>query len=668
MNRVIPRRVVHLRRPNDIVSYALESLKKKRDRVFKRARKFGKLEDYEQLKQLNKDIKRVVCSEKSKIVCKKMQNSSPATFWKAVNDVWGRNNVLDEFPLEDSGEKVFEKAEFFSNFFQTKVNKLADLNQVPITSIPPWDSSEDFIQPFSAEEVKNAVDSFKNKRSFGPDDVPMVAFKSGYGIISVWVIKLFNSILQTGKIPCEWKLARLKPIFKKGDPTNVSNYRPISNLNSISKVFERCLLNRLGNCDTLDGCNQHGFRPSHSTTTAALAIQSKLVTAMDQGKECVIYSMDLSAAFDLIRPSILFNELSDSINQSLLKCLCDFTSNRKAYVEVDDDQSVIFEFSAGVPQGSTLGPKLFNLYMRSLEKCLRGADVVSYADDTYVILTADNVVNLEHKIKSTIVDHVRWLSEHGMVCNLDKTEIMHMGRDQSPLVLQIGDVQILPSPTMKVLGLLFDAEMSWSHQVNNLVRKCNRMLHGLRHLKKYLDQKRMSQVMTSFYFSVLYYGAEIFHHRHLSFAFKQRLRSLHYKALKVVYGPRSRDELDQISNRATPDEWVDYSLAKLMINCFNTCLPTSLHQCLSSQSYTERRQMGKIFTYDSSHRRVGRQALANRLSVISRKINFSWLNQNLNPHALRIKLKSVFFKYYKPQFSEREVFPPGGAPNIPPTM
>jgi len=243
-----------------------------------------------------------------------------------------------------------------------------------------------------------------------------------------------------------------------------------------------------------------------------------------------------------------------------------------------------------------------------------------------------------------------------------------MVREQSPLVLQIGDVQILPSPTMKVLGFLFDAEMSWSHQVNNLVQKCNRMLHGLRHLKKYLDQKRMSQVMASFYFSVLYYGAEIFHHRHLSFAFKQRLRSLHYQALKVVYSPRTRDELDRISNWATPDEWVDYSLAKLMIKCFNTYLPTSLHQSLSSQSYSERRQMGKIFIYDSSHRRVRHQALANRLLVISRKINFPWFNQDLNPHSLRIKLKSVFFKYFKPQLSEREVFPPGAAPYIPTIM
>jgi len=78
--------------------------------------------------------------------------------------------------------------------------------------------------------------------------------------------------------------------------------------------------------------------------------------------------------------------------------------------------------------------------------------------------------------------------------------------------------------------------------------------------------------------------------------------------------------------------------------------------------------MGKVFIFDASHRRVGRQALANRLSVISRKISFPWLNQELNPHALRIRLKLVFFKYFKPQLSEREVFPPGGAPNIPPIL
>ncbi len=110
--------------------------------------------------------------------------------------------------------------------------------------------------------MREALKTFKPKKSSGPDKIPLLIIKTCYDVLEHVILKLFNLIVTSGTIPDTWRLA------KKGDRFKIENYRLISNLNSISKLFERCLLNRLN--DATDGPNQHGFKNGHSTMTAAL--------------------------------------------------------------------------------------------------------------------------------------------------------------------------------------------------------------------------------------------------------------------------------------------------------------------------------------------------------------------------------------------------------------
>jgi hypothetical protein len=121
-----------------------------------------------------------------------------------------------------------------------------------------------------------------------------------YEFLTLEILGLFNKIAMIGSIPSVWKTARIKPIHKKGDKGEVSNYRPITNLNSISKIFERCILNRINRYGEVDGINQHGFRAGHSTITAAIDLQAAIAEEFDKDNKCLLYSMNLSAAFDLI--------------------------------------------------------------------------------------------------------------------------------------------------------------------------------------------------------------------------------------------------------------------------------------------------------------------------------------------------------------------------------
>ena len=161
-----------------------------------------------------------------------------------------------------------------------------------------------------------------------------------------------------------------------------------------------------------------------------------------------------------------------------------------------------------------------------------------------------------------------------------------------------------------------------------------------------MDVKQAKIVVTAFYFSVLYYASEAWFHRHLGFHLKQKIRSAHYRALRTIFGKtHSRETLDSVSERASPDEWSQYALAKMFAGIINAKAPVRLLESINANSYTERRQPGRMFVFDRSFKKIGRQSINNRLNAVSKQMKFSWMN--MNKDCLRTNLKKSFFKYYK---------------------
>jgi len=185
-------------------------------------------------------------------------------------------------PIRDASGPLSDElaTEAFARFFKDKVTNLMSLpvsrpNPIICNGIPPT---------FSEDEVKEALSNSRPKRSSGPDEIQMSVLKDSAQVMIPLLTKLFNCILKTGIIPYGWKRALVRPVFKKGDPSDIKNYRPISNLSSISKLFERVLLNRLNILyPAIDGINQHGFRANHSTISASLEIQHHLSYFLDKG-------------------------------------------------------------------------------------------------------------------------------------------------------------------------------------------------------------------------------------------------------------------------------------------------------------------------------------------------------------------------------------------------
>ncbi len=211
--------------------------------------------------------------------------------------------------------------------------------------------------------MESALKKLKRKLCTGHDGVPLKIIKDASTVIIEQITELM--ILASKQIPLAWKKAIVTPLHKSKDKKLVDNYRPVSNLVSMSKVFEKIILQKLDDTyPNLEGIHQHGFRKGRSTLTALLELQSFLAQAMESNSHILTYSVDMSAAFDLLRPGI-FHECV-KIDRPMMDVLLDFRTGRSLCVSVGQDSSEELPLNVGCVQGSILGPKLFNIYCASI--------------------------------------------------------------------------------------------------------------------------------------------------------------------------------------------------------------------------------------------------------------------------------------------------------------
>ena len=208
-------------------------------------------------------------------------------------------------------------------------------------------------------------------------------------------------------IPEQWRIGRTIPLYKKGDKTVGENYRPITNLCSLAKLFERAILSKLQEIEAdqlvdLTGVNQHGFKKGRSTITAALSIKRNIVKALDQGKWSGLVSLDLSSAFDIINHKRLIERLQIiGLPQDLIKIVEIWLEKRTYYVEVNGKCSIPRNQIAGTIQGSVLGPVLFALYLSPL---LQIEDLEVYADDNHMGMKTGTLTPCLHHSKKKLTE------------------------------------------------------------------------------------------------------------------------------------------------------------------------------------------------------------------------------------------------------------------------
>ena len=289
----------------------------------------------------------------------------------------------------------------FLKFFDNKISKLCSsipshFMDEPNSSFPETNTlSLSKFEPCTETEIRKLILSSSNA-TCPLDVIPTKLIKSCLDALAPPITRLINLSLSEGIFPDTFKHAVVSPLLKKPSlPKNdLSNYRPISNLNFISKILEKVIYARLSkHIESFPSLSrfQSAYRKHHSTETALLRVQNDLNLAIERKHISALILLDLSAAFDTTDHNILLNRLNTSfgISNSALSLLTSYLSDRSQSINIGNEFSSKSPLSRGVPQGSVLGPLLFTLYTTPISHLLNTLSLPHhlYADDTQLYLS-----------------------------------------------------------------------------------------------------------------------------------------------------------------------------------------------------------------------------------------------------------------------------------------
>ena len=641
---------------NNIIKNTSPIIKKKtnrRNNLLKK-RKWRNLneDEKEELKNINKSIRNFYYEERKQRIRRRIVPGNNKSLWDAVRiakDV--EPTPLPARIVKDSVEYDRDSSPTaFAEFFKEKVKKLEDELKIEddVSNGQRLVHSTDtnFMTP---QKVMECLKEMKIKNCEGYDRIPLRILKEGAQVLAGPLSVLFGKVYDTKEIPEQWKIAKVIPLHKKGPKHDISNYRPISNLCSISKVFEKLILKRFeqigveNNID-LTGEEQHGFKKKRSTITATLTLQSVISSKLDKNDFAAMGSLDLSAAFDLVNLDLLMKRLKImGIPNDVLSLLKVWLRERFFYVEANGRNSEIQENDIGTIQGSILGPILYALFIRPLYDIVK---ITTFADDNYAIETGKTKDLVLKTLEIKLNRAVRWLKKSGLKVNEKKTELCVFHRiENTEGSILVDDNLVRSKNEINVLGITFDSKLQWIPQVSRAINGANKSLQAVKLISKYFNKIEITQLLTSNFYSKLYYGAEIWHIPTLNKHCKKLLLSASAYALKLFnkfHDPSiSYLELHKINNRALPSNFCLYRHSLLLHKLFNNSITTKDWLDLNFQLITTRRQQN-FEIQNLSNYKIGNNILSNRLSCLNRKITLDMLN--LPFESFKLKCKDVLLK------------------------
>ena len=358
--------------------------------------------------------------------------------------------------------------------------------------------------------IRDAICKMKTSKGSGNDNISSYFLKISLPFITKSLCCIFNKSILKCVFPAQWKIARVTPIFKEGDKNAKSNYRPISVLPVISRLFEKLVYNQLYEYMSTNGliasC-QSGFRAHHSTTTALLKCTDDWLNGIDAGKYAGVVFVDLKKAFDTVDHGILLQKLAHyGVQGHELEWFKSYLSKRTQFTRVNGCDSRVQSISLGVPQGSCLGPLLFSIYINDLPMVIDNAKVYMYADDTCISFQADSVAKLNEGLNKDLEALDSWLSGNILSLNVAKTQSMTIStkhkqaaleKKNEQLCLQMRNETLGAVQNAKYLGVHIDNSLDWKKHIQETSKKISRSLGMLKYAKRYLPFHALKNLYTS---------------------------------------------------------------------------------------------------------------------------------------------------------------------------
>ena len=356
----------------------------------------------------------------------------------------------------------------------------------------------------SREEVESTLKSLPLEKAAGPDLINNRILKELAQPLSLPLCDLFNFSVSHGKVPKLWKQANVSPIHKKNDPSDISNYRPISLLSTVGKVLEKIVHKHLYNFfqeHHIITSLQSGFVHGDSTVNQEVDIYNTFCKALDEGKEVRAIFCDISKAFDRVwHNGLLFKLQTAGITGNLLSWFTDYLNDRQQRAVLPGGSSSWTPINAGVPQGSILGPLLFLLYINDIVENINSS-IRLFADDTSLYIIVDDPIQAAEQLNSDLEKVNRWAKQWLVTLNPGKSEYILFSRKVNkpyhPPVL-MDQKQINEVTSHKHLGIIFSSDCTWHEHLEQIKTKAWARINVMRKLKFKLDRKSLQTIYFSF--------------------------------------------------------------------------------------------------------------------------------------------------------------------------
>ena len=436
-----------------------------------------------------------------------MHNSQK--IWKTINKILNKanksNNTIPNQILDNNGVLQLDLhviRNMFNDYFaQVGPSMAKDIppakhNYINNISSTPYSF---YLKPVTQEEIIHHLQNLNTSKSTTTNDIPIKFIKIAARVTAPILTKLYNTCISEGSFTNILKLSQIILTHKKGPKNLCFNYRPISLLSPFSKIFEKCiysqLIDYLNKKKLITNC-EYGFRSNYSCSMAVSKISSEIIKNTDDKKTTCSIFLDLAKAFDTVDHEILLNKLKlYGIRGIPHQMISSYLSNRKMFTVVNGVTSNNQNITCGVPQGSTLGPLLFTLYVNDLPLATN-FDVKLFADDTNLTMSNYNVKDLQTNVNNELENIVDWMRSNKLSLNFTKTEFLLItkAKCQKSFEIKINGHAFQPSSYAKYLGVYIDDKLTWKKHVNTVCSKIGKDCWALARLRNYVNQKTLLKV------------------------------------------------------------------------------------------------------------------------------------------------------------------------------
>ena len=584
--------------------------------------------------------------------------------WSYMKELAPRATSVLPSRLQDGGDSKFDVANDFNNFFTEIVTKYipTDNNNFDTTCVEECatrggsDAADTFEIPhITISQTVEILSSLDINKATGVDGIPSRVLKLASAQIAPSICKLINLCLDQGVFPSQWKQAKVSPIHKGGQIDDPGNFRPVSILCTLSKIFERHIHNCLyEHLQPYLYHGQSGFRQNHSCETALSRMVDLWTKNIDAGNINGVILLDLRKAFDLINHRILLTKLQKyKVGEMSIKLLDSYLSDRTQFVAFKGANSDPLYVRSGVPQGSIVGPLLFLAYMNDLPVCLSdGSSLDMFADDSTLTAAAKSVPQIEASLNCDLEAVNMWCLNNKMAINSVKTKAMLLTTSQRRSNMQTNINVSLSGDKLevvdkaKLLGVIVDHNLTWKSQIDNVCLKMTKHIALLRRIKPFLSQEMRKTYYMAYIQSSTDYCLTIWGHC----SDIHRVRKLQNLALRIIADePRRTSSLPLFRRyRVMPiTDRLTYRINSLVFKSMNGMAPDYLSDMFTLVSASHGRRTRASTNGDLAVPRHKLNLRKNTLAIRGPQL----FNDCDNSIKMSGSMQTFKYAYYKNYFS-----------------